>query len=141
MRFLEEATLCLFAPQSPPKAIRQVRQSRAEAFILMFPHLVSIQADDAAEEDYFSRHLEEPNEQQLTAIYEQALLCVLCPMTPTLPLAHGQTVPEKIRTEHFIRIMRCCFAVTTQQHELYLSAVQNVSNPAVRLMCTEFVLY
>ena len=26
VRFLEEATLCLFAPQSPPKAIRQVRR-------------------------------------------------------------------------------------------------------------------
>lgn len=90
-----------------------------------------VQADDAAEEDYFSRHLEEPNEQQLTAIYEQALLCVLCPLNANLPLLAGQTVPEKARSEHFIRLLRSCFAVTTQQHELYLSAVQNVSNPGV----------
>lgn len=94
--------------------------------------LTRAQADDAAEEDYFSRHLEEPNEQQLTAIYEQALLCVLCPLNSLLPPVPGQTTQEKVKSENFIRMLRSCFAVTSQQHELYLSAVQNVSNPGVR---------
>ena len=58
-------------------------------------------------------------------IYQQCLLCVLLPLTGSMPGPTADDKAEKIRTDIFVKIFRSAFSVTSQQHEQYLAAVLN----------------